>query len=125
VTSDAADLWGRAEEALAAAEALRTVSPDGAASRAYYAAFHAVSALFAQDGRSFTRHTAIEAAVHRDLVRTGRLSTDDGRAFSRLVAWRQIGDYGGGRHVHPDQADQAIASARQVVAAVSALLPDE
>ncbi len=123
MTEEAADLWRRAEEALTAAAALRVISPDGAASRAYYAAFNAVSALMVEEGQSFTKHSAVEAAVHRELVRTGRFSTEDGRAYSRLVAWRQIGDYGGGRHVQPEQADEAIAAARHIHAAVSALLP--
>ena len=36
----ARDLWRRAENALKSVEALVKVSPDDAASRAYYAAFH-------------------------------------------------------------------------------------
>lgn len=44
----AADLWRRAEEALRTAEADLAVNFDAAASRAYYAAFYAVSALFAR-----------------------------------------------------------------------------
>ena len=46
----AADLWARSKEALKTAEADLSVSADAAASRAYYAAFYAVSALFARSG---------------------------------------------------------------------------
>jgi hypothetical protein len=68
----AADLWRRANEALRTAEADLAVSHDAAASRAYYAAFYAVSALFAWEGREFAKHSAVHAAVHRDLVKVGR-----------------------------------------------------
>jgi hypothetical protein len=39
---------------------------------AYHAVFHAVSALFALQGKTFTMHRALEASVHRDLVRVVR-----------------------------------------------------
>ena len=52
---------------------------DSAASRAYYAAFHAVTALFGLEGRTFAKHSALEAAVHRDLVKTGKWASDLGR----------------------------------------------
>ena len=42
----AKDHWFRALNSFRMAEMGREVSPDDAASRAYYAAFHAVSALF-------------------------------------------------------------------------------
>jgi uncharacterized protein (UPF0332 family) len=68
--------WERAIDALRDADLLLANGGfDGAASRAYYAAFHAVTALFALDGRIFTKHAALEAAVHRDLVKAGKWGT--------------------------------------------------
>lgn len=66
---EAAALWDRAQKAVASARALVETDADGAASRAYYAAFYAVSALFSVEGKAFTKHTAVAAAVHRDLVK--------------------------------------------------------
>jgi uncharacterized protein (UPF0332 family) len=63
-------------------------------SRAYYAAFHAATALFALDGRIFTKHAALEAAVHRDLVKDGKWPGELGRDFSFCVELRGVGDYG-------------------------------
>jgi len=68
VRAAAADFWARARDALAAAKAVLSLSSDSAASRAYYAAFHAVSALFVLEGKTFSRHSGLEAVVHRDLV---------------------------------------------------------
>ena len=115
---EAEDLWARAKESLAAAKTVLPVSPDAAASRAYYAAFHAVAALFAIEGRSFTKHSAVEAAVHRDLVRTGRWPAELGKLYTRLVALRQTGDYGGGTHVAADEAADAITVAERILANV-------
>ena len=72
--------WDRALEAFQAATLLLAHQAfDSAASRAYYAVFHAASALFALEGRTLTKHSALEAAVHRDLVKEGRWSADLGR----------------------------------------------
>jgi len=94
LTREARDLWERARESLRAAQVVLPVSPDAAASRAYYAAFYAVSALFALEDRTFRRHSAVEAAVHRDLVRSGRWPAARGANYSRLFALRLTGDYG-------------------------------
>jgi hypothetical protein len=37
----------------------------------------------------------VEAAVHRDLVKSGRWDPSLARAYSELVILRQTGDYGG------------------------------
>lgn len=67
----ARDLWERAVDALHIADLIVSHSPDSTASRTYYAAFFAVSAHFALVGKTFRKHTAVESAVHRDLVQTG------------------------------------------------------
>ena len=121
---EAVDLWERAVEALRAARAVLPVSPDAAASRAYYAAFYAVSALFAGENRTFTRHAAVESAVHRDLVHEGRWAAELGASYTRLVKMRELGDYGGGRHVDAEEAARAIDAAEEIVRAVGTLHPE-
>ncbi|MFY9820678.1 MAG: HEPN domain-containing protein [Thermoanaerobaculia bacterium] len=75
------ELWERALRALQTAEDLVDRDPDASSSRAYYAAFYAVSALLALDGQSYSKHTAVERAVHRDYVKPGRFSVEVGAAF--------------------------------------------
>lgn len=66
--------WARALRCLESAVLLlRSGDPDSAVSRAYYSAFHGVSALFLLEGREHGKHEAVESAVHRDLVRPGRV----------------------------------------------------
>ena len=72
MTDDAQSHWRLARRFLESARVLVDAKdPDSAASRAYYSAFHAVSAWFAVRGTLFRKHEAVESAVHRDLVRTG------------------------------------------------------
>ena len=119
----AKDCWGRALSSLRSAESLLVVSPDDAASRAYYAAFHAVSAAFALAERTFTRHAALRAAVHRDLVHAGLWKVDLGADFDGLWGLRDIGDYGGGQHVSARDAASAVEAARRILTAVRTLHP--
>ena len=120
----ARDLWARAEEALAAARHLVPVSPDAAASRSCYAAFYAVSALFAPEGSQFRKHSAVQAAVHRDLVRPGRWPPALGEDYDLLFGPRETGDYGGGEHVSPAEVQAAIESAERILEAARGCRPE-
>ena len=64
----AASEWRRALRTLETAEHTVRTDPDSAASRAYYAAFHALTAFFALRGQTFSKHSAIRAALHRNFV---------------------------------------------------------
>ena len=115
----AGHLWDRAKEALQVARHDLAVSPDAAASRAYYAAFYAVSARFALVGRTFKKHSGIEAAVHRELVKPGIWSADMGQAYSRLVKARITGDYGSHIHVSSTDAAQTVEIADEILRAIA------
>ena len=110
--------WARACKEIEIARAVLDLDPNSAANRAYYAAFHAVTALFALEGRSFSKHTAVRAAVHNELVKTGRWSTELGASYNDLMSARHTGDYGGAFHVSRDEADDAIGVAEKVVEAI-------
>ncbi len=118
---EAAGLWERAAQALHSAKNLLSGGDsDGAASRAYYAAFYAVSALFALEGKTFTKHSALESAVHRDLVKAGLWSETLGEDYTYLRETRETGDYGGAVHVTRDEADSAIQAAERILTKVRA-----
>ena len=86
--------WAKSNRSLAAAEATLDTDPDSAASRAYYAAFHGVTAVLAGRGMEFTKHTAVRAALHRDLIQSGAIPADLGRDYDFLLDLRETGDYG-------------------------------
>ena len=120
----ASDLWERATDALRVAQHDLALSPDAAASRAYYAAFYAASALFALQDKTFARHSALEAAVHRDLVRPGTWPEELGRGYSRLAQLRHRGDYGGDRHVSESDAKESLRIATDILRAVGDVCPE-
>lgn len=124
MNQDAIDLWTRAVRSLETSAKLVSEDPDAAASRAYYAAFYAVSALFALQARTFTKHREVEAAVHRDLVKPGTWTTDMGATFSELVRLRRTGDYGGRLHVSSDEAQEAVNKARRILQIIQDTNPD-
>lgn len=120
----ALDLWERAKDALRVAGHDLPVSPDASASRSYYAVFYAVSALFALQGKEFRRHSAVEAAVHRDLVKPGNWPPALGQDYSVLLRLRGRGDYGRGEHVTPEEAQAAMEAATRIVEAVRGAHPE-
>jgi uncharacterized protein (UPF0332 family) len=121
---EAMDLWERAKKALSAAQIIVHEDPDSSASRSYYAAFHAVSAYFALMGKSFTKHSALESAVHKELVKSGIWPIEIGKKFSWLVSTRSTGDYGGGMHVTEPDAVTAVENAKQILECVKMLNPE-
>jgi uncharacterized protein (UPF0332 family) len=125
VTSEVQELWERALQALQTAEDLVNRDPDASSSRAYYAAFYAVSALLAVDGQSYSKHTAVERAVHRDYVKAGRFSVEVGAAFSWLANLRSTADYGGSEHAEAGDAGQAVGKAKLIVEAVRGASPGQ
>lgn len=116
--------WTKAMRSLAAAEATLDTDPDSAASRAYYAAFHGVTATLAGRGMEFTKHTAVRAALHRDLIQSGSLSVNLGRDYDFLLDLRETADYGGVAEASLASATKAIEKARTILAALQPLLPD-
>lgn len=64
-----------------------------AASRAYYGAFHAVSAALLSLGQSYSSHAQVLGAFNREFVRTGKVPLDFTRVLTRLFEDRQTGDY--------------------------------
>ena len=123
MTEFALDVWGRANRSLRSAKQLVTSDPDSSVSRAYYAAFHAVTAVFALRGRDFPKHAAVRAAVHRDLVNAGEWDASLGRNYDFLLELRETGDYGGFAHASEDSARMAIDCATRILAAAQASEP--
>lgn len=106
----------------AARDLVRGGYTDIAASRAYYAAFYAATAALLAEGLSFSKHSGVLAAVHRDLVNPGKLSTEQGRIFNRLFELRGVADYGIARYVSQQDASDAIDMAESFVREVIQLL---
>jgi len=116
--------WQRARHALASAGQLVGTDNDSAASRAFYAAFHALTALFALRGQSFSKHSALRAALHRDLILTGQWPAALGSAYDLLTDLRETGDYGGLTRVSVESAQIALHKAQDILIAVEQACPE-
>ena len=64
-----------------------------AANRLYYALFHAITALFVQDGHKVGTHRGTKAAIGEHYVLTGKMSPEHGRLFAQLSSLRDKADY--------------------------------
>jgi len=107
--------WQRALRAVASAKMLADTDADSSASRAYYASFHAITALFALRGQNFSKHSAIRAAVHRELIQTGEWPVELGKAYDFLIDMRETGDYGGVAKVSRQDAQMCIEKAAAII----------
>ena len=117
----------KARQALASARILLdSGDTDGAANRAYYAMFDAAVAALSWAGADAGQtppktHGGLIASFGQNLVRTGNLPTEFGRALNRVQELRLTADYLA-EPVPFDKAKWAIEEADGFVAAVAALL---
>lgn len=77
-----------------------------------------VSAFFAFENKLFKKHSAIESAVHRELIKTGRWKNELGADFSKLLILREKGDYKMIWSIEGSQAEEAIKAAQRIIDAV-------
>jgi uncharacterized protein (UPF0332 family) len=96
---------------------------DVSASRAYYAAFYAASALLLNEGIDTSKHSGVIALFHQHFVKSGKLSKEQGRNLNWLFELRSVGDYGVSLHVVLDDARRALNTAQDFFEAVKTLLP--
>jgi uncharacterized protein (UPF0332 family) len=113
----------RADDSLRAAQLLTSESLyDAAASRAYYSAFYAATALLFHHGLEFGKHSGMVAAIHKHFVKPGHLDTACGKELSWLFQLRTLGDYGETNHVTEPDAQQAVQAAGRILKAIRSLV---
>src|SRR3954464_12254312 len=88
------DAIRRAHQALDAARLLNEKAFHAdAVSRAYYAAFHAATALLGSIGVSAKTHDGVKSLVAQHFVRPGALSAESARILAHAEADRGDADY--------------------------------
>ena len=113
----------RAEQSIQAARQLVSSGyNDFAASRAYYGAFYAATAVLLHEGLELSKHSAVIASIHQRFVKTGKLDKEQGKALNWLFELRGVGDYGGTSHVSLQDAERAIEAAEKFLKTASSLL---
>ncbi len=86
-----------------------------AAAKAYFAAFHAVSAALLTENIERAKHRGVIAAFHEYLIRQGKISLTEPKVLDRLLELRQKADYGRPPGITSDQVEKALADASAVV----------
>lgn len=115
--------FAKAREKLAAARDLRRLGHlDDAASRAYYAAYHAVEAALRAEGSEARTHEGLRTLFGLRFVQTGRVPRELGRALTHLKEERENGDYSVVSTLTAEDVDAAIAAAERLVGAMAAHL---
>jgi uncharacterized protein (UPF0332 family) len=95
---------------------------DVSASRAYYAAFYAASALLLNEGLDTSKHSGVIALIHQHFVKNGKLNKEQGKNLNWLFELRNVGDYGVSLHVTQQDAQRAVDIAEDFFVAVKTLL---
>lgn len=106
----------RAAQSLAAARELAASGYyDFAASRAYYAAFYAATALLLQTDTTVSKHSGVIALIHQRFVKPGLLDKAQGKSLNWLFELRGVADYGMTLRILPEEAERAIQAAQDFV----------
>lgn len=108
------DLLNKSHRSILAAKILLDDGfPDFAASRAYYAMFYSLEALFLLNEKSFSKHSAIISAFGKDFVKTGIFENKYHRYVLEAFDMRNAGDYGVVNSVSNDKSGEIIKKAEE------------
>jgi uncharacterized protein (UPF0332 family) len=92
----------------------------GANNRAYYAIYHAISAVHALDGRSYKRHKDTLANFNKDYVKTEIIPKTFGRRIARAEEIRHASDYDDFYIATKEKAEEQIITARELIEQIEA-----
>jgi uncharacterized protein (UPF0332 family) len=126
----AASYMQKAQRALEAARLLLGADDtEGACNRAYYAMFDAAhAALWAtgiqEDGAVIKTHSGLATIFGLELVKTGKVAAEHGRALGRVEKIRLLADYTADPPVEAD-AEESIALAEAFIAAMRRLIDEQ
>jgi len=96
-----------------------------AVNRAYYAMFHAVTALLLSEGLAFSRHRGVISAFDQYWVNSGRFPATLGKALRPAFDLRNKADYAYSEPITKNQAQDLVRSAASFVAEADRLLSSD
>ncbi len=86
-----------------------------ACNRAYYAVFHAASALLYFKGMSYGKHSAVLAAFRQHFIKTGEFDKKWSKVYELIMSSRQVSDYDLYVQIEEDRAVNAVTNAEAFV----------
>lgn len=97
-------------------------SSRGAMNRAYYAMFHAVSALAISHGEVHKKHTHVIAFFQKEYAKPEIVDRKHGRALQRAFEDRSEADYQDYISFTPEQIDRRLSETRAFIMAVEDII---
>lgn len=83
--------------------------------RAYYAIFHAISAIHALDGKAYKRHKDALGSFNREYVKTEVFPREIGRKISRAEEIRHASDYDDFYIATREKSQEQIETAEELI----------
>ena len=113
----------KAEEVFNAAIVLYNAEQwNSAVNRLYYACFYIASALLLKRGIGAKSHNGVIAKFSEVAVRTGEVSAEAYRVYSKLLNWRTKGDYSDMFDFAKEDVDDVLQPTRHFLDKVKELL---
>lgn len=83
--------------------------------RAYYAIFHAISAMHALDGKAYKRHKDALGSFNREYVKTEIFPREIGKKISRAEEIRHASDYDDFYIATREKSEEQIETAEELI----------
>ena len=96
-----------------------------AASKSYYAVFHALQAILLTKNMSFSKHSAVLSAFNKDFIYKGIFAQDFYTKIVRLFKDRQIGDYEYERAIDGESSKADVTDSEMIINAIEGYLKKE
>jgi uncharacterized protein (UPF0332 family) len=119
-TKSIVEYWlEKADEDLASAgENFQAGRLSNAVRDAYYACFHAFSAVLLRRGIPFKKHREVRSILHRDFIREKKIEAIWGKHYDWLIDNRQKADYRPLVQFDPEQTREIVNESRGFVKAM-------
>ena len=88
---------------------------DDSVSRAYYAAFHAVSAVLLSKGLHYSSHSQVLGNFNKEFVKTGTFPSNVTKIIQQLFEERQTGDYDFDVYITKEEAGENLKNAESIL----------
>ncbi len=95
---------------------------ESAANRLYYALFHAVNALLIHDGHKVNTHKGSHAMFGQYYIKTGKLPRFFSSIYQKLEAIRDEGDYNWSYSVSPEDIQEKLLPAKEMIDTIAKLV---
>lgn len=88
---------------------------DDSTSRAYYAVFHAITAVLLTKNLTYSSHAQTIGAFNKEFVHLGNFPSDFTQIIQRMFSDRQMGDYGLDAEIDEEDAEENLKDAEAII----------